>query len=189
MRIKPIPREDLIGDLRHVHDEITKLIGRSQSEVRMINNDGALLGPFPVMLQFPQFGIPALSFMRALDEHATLDKRVREVTILTVAAFFSARFELYAHQIMARVVGLAPGIIAELAAGGHPAGLSKQENTAHIIARSLVTGHVLPESTYQYAIQVFGKEGVGELFFLVGGYSLLALVLNGFDMPAPDQTE
>jgi 4-carboxymuconolactone decarboxylase len=27
---------------------------------------------------------------------------------------------------------------------------------------------------------------VGELLFLIGGYSLIAILLNGFDMPAPD---
>jgi hypothetical protein len=82
-----------------------------------MNAEGALLGPFAPMLHYPQFGVPALSFLRTLDVHATIDKRVREVAILTVGAAYGARFELYAHEIMARAFGLSPDIVASLAAG------------------------------------------------------------------------
>ncbi len=186
MRIKPLPPDTLAAEARHVHDEIANLIGRSQSQVTMIDEQGALLGPFPPMLQFPQFGVPALSFIRTLDIHATLDKRVREVAILTTGAAFGARFELYAHEIMAMVFGLPPNVIATLAAGGRPHGLSEQEAVAHDIARALAKGHIVPDATYQWAVDLLGREGVAELFFLIGGYSLLAMILNGFDMPAPD---
>jgi 4-carboxymuconolactone decarboxylase len=185
MRIKPLPPDALSPEVRYVHDEIASLVGRSQSQVTMLDAQGALLGPFPPMLHYPQFGIPALSFLRTLDMHATLDKRVREVAILTVGAAFGARFELYAHEIMAAAFGLPDDMIASLAAGGHPYGLNEQETIAHNMAHALVTGHVIPASTYQQAVQLLGQNGVAELFFLVGGYSLIAMILNGFDMPAP----
>lgn len=186
MRIKPLPPDTLSPETRYVHDEIAGLVGRSQSQVNMLDEQGALLGPFPPMLHFPQFGIPALSFLRSLDMHATLNKRVREVAILTVGAAFGARFELYAHEIMAAAFGLPNDIIASLAAGGHPYGLNEQETIAHTIAYALVTGHIVPASTYKQAVQLLGQDGVAELFFLAGGYSLIAMILNGFDMPAPD---
>jgi len=186
MRIKPLPPDTLSPETRYVHDEIAGLVGRSQSQVNMLDEQGALLGPFPPMLHFPQFGIPALSFLRSLDTHATLNKRVREVAILTVGAAFGARFELYAHEIMAAAFGLPNDIIASLAAGGHPYGLNEQETIAHTIAYALVTGHIVPASTYKQAVQLLGQDGVAELFFLAGGYSLIAMILNGFDMPAPD---
>ncbi|NII27584.1 carboxymuconolactone decarboxylase family protein [Pseudoflavitalea sp. X16] len=185
MRIRPLPPDSLSPEVRYVHDEIASLIGRSQSQVNMLDARGALLGPFPPMLHYPQFGIPALSFLRTLDMHATLDKRVREVAILTVGAAFGARFELYAHEIMAAAFGLPDDIIASLAAGGHPYGLNVQETIAHNVAYALVAGHVVPASTYKQAVQLLGQHGVAELFFLVGGYSLIAMILNGFDMPAP----
>lgn len=187
MRIKPIPPGDLSPATRYVHDEIANLVGHSQGQVVMLNEEGALLGPFPPMLHYPQFGIPALSFLRTLDQHATLPKTVREVAILTVGSAFGARFELYAHEIMAAAFGLSPGNIAALAAGGHPYGLNQQEDMAHTIASTLVGGRIVPEATYRQAVQVLGKEGVAELFFLVGGYSLIAVILNGFDMPAPER--
>ena len=187
MRIKPLPPETLDPELRHVHDEIANLVGRSQSQVVMIDDQGALLGPFAPMLHFPQFGVAALSFLRTLDMHATLDKAVREVAILTVGGVFGSRFELYAHEIMAEAFGLSPGIIASLAAGGCPNGLSEQENIVHDIAYALVKGHIVPDSTYNHAARLLGKDGVGELIFLISGYCLIAMILNGFDMPAPER--
>lgn len=185
IRIKPLPRDILKAEARYVHDEIANLIGRSQSQVTMINAEGALLGPFPPMLHYPQFGVPALTFLRALDTHATLNKGLREVAILTVGGALGARFELYAHEIMAAAFGLSPAIIATLAAGGHPQGLSEQETIAHDIAHALVTGHIVPDSTYNHAVDLLGRDGVAELFFLIGGYCLIATILNGFDIPAP----
>jgi 4-carboxymuconolactone decarboxylase len=186
MRIEPLPPDRLGPELRSVHDEIANLVGNSQGQVVMMNAAGALLGPFPPMLHFPQFGIPALSFLRTLDHHATLPRAVREVAILTVGGAYGARFELYAHEIMARAFGLSARVVASLAAGSRPAELSEQEALAHDVATALVKGRVLPDSTYTQAVQLFGRAGAAELIFLVGGYSLIAVVLNGFDMPAPE---
>lgn len=186
MRIKPLSPDTLSTELRFVHDEIANLVGHSQSQVNMMDANGGLLGPFAPMLHFPQFGIPALSFLRTLDMNATLAKDVREVAILTVGGAYGAKFELYAHEIMAATFGLSPSTIATLAAGGRPNELNEQQAIAHDIARALVTGRIVPDSTYKQAVIMLGKEGAGELIFLIGGYCLIALVLNGFDMPAPD---
>ncbi len=185
MRIEPLAPGTLNAEVRYVHDEIASLIGRSQSQVNMMNDEGALLGPFAPMLRYPQFGIPALSFARTLDIYATLDKKVREIIILTVGAAFNARFILYAHETMAEAFGIDAAVIASLAAGGHPNGLNEQETIAHNIAYTLATGHVVPESTYKHAVKLFGQDAVAELFFLIGSYSLIAMVLNGFDVPVP----
>jgi 4-carboxymuconolactone decarboxylase len=112
MRINPIKPEILNPDLRVVHDGIAALVGGSQRQVTMTDKDGALIGPFPPMLHYPQFGVPALTFIRSLDNHAKLDKKVREVAILTVGASLGARFALYAHEIMAAAFGLSSACIA-----------------------------------------------------------------------------
>ncbi|WP_284653264.1 carboxymuconolactone decarboxylase family protein [Flavobacterium terrisoli] len=186
MRIKPLPPKSLSPHVRYVHDEIAKLIGNSQGQVKMTDAQGALLGPFIPMLHYPQFGIPALSFIRTLDHHATLLKSLREIAILTVGGSFGARFELYAHEIMAEAFGIPPNIIATLAAGGHPNGLNEVETITYDIAYALVKGRIIPDSTYKQALQLLGKDGVAELYFLIGGYSFIAMILNGFDIPAPE---
>ena len=41
MRIKPLPPDTLTPEVRYVHDEIAGLIGRSQSQVNMLDSAGA----------------------------------------------------------------------------------------------------------------------------------------------------
>lgn len=186
MRINPLQPETLSPEIRYVHDEIANLVGNSQSQVTMVDASGALLGPFIPMLKYPQFGVHALSFLRTLDTQATLPKVLWEIVILTVGGFYGARFELYAHEIMAEAFGISKNIIATLASGGHPNGLDEKETIAHDIAYALVRGKIIPDSTYMHAVSLLGQDGVAELYFLIGGYSLIAVILNGFDIPAPD---
>lgn len=186
MRISPLHPGKMNPEVHFVHNEIVNLITRSQGPVTMMNREGALLGPFPPMLTFPQFGIPALSFIRSLDNHATLPKKVREVAILTVGAAFGARFEIYAHEIMAGHLGFSQAAVASLASGNRPAELNDEEGIAYQIAQIMVKGRIIPDSAYAYATQILGKDGTAELIFLIGAYVLLATVLNGFDVPVPE---
>lgn len=186
MRIQPLHPDNMSAEAKYVHDEITKLVTKSQGPVTMVNAEGALTGPFPPMLSFPEFGVPALSFIRTIDTHATLPKKLREVAILTVGSFFNARFELYAHEIMAEHFGFSKADVGLLATGNRPASLNESETIAFEIASVVLRGSVVPASTYAEAIRVLGKNGTAELIFLIGAYSLIAVVLNGFDVPSPE---
>jgi 4-carboxymuconolactone decarboxylase len=186
VRLPALLPENLDPELRTVHDTIVDLVGRSMPRVVSVDAQGALIGPNPAMLHFPIFGVPALQFLAAINAKAELPRTVRETVILTVGATFNARYELYAHEIMGEAAGLSPLQIATLAAGGCPADLSDDDAIAHDIARGLATGHILPDSTYRQALDAFGRDGVGELVFLVGGYCLISMVLNCFDVPIPD---
>jgi len=186
MRLPPIAPDTLSPELRHVHDEVVALVARTQQRITLLDAEGALIGPFPAMLHFPQFGVPALLFQRSLAAAARLPRTVREVAILTVGAAFGARYELYAHELTAAEVGLSAAQIATLAAGGRPSGLSDEEAVAYDIAHVLTGGHSVPASTYARGLELLGRDGIGELAFLVGGYCLIAMVLNAFDVPVPD---
>lgn len=182
MRVNPVNPKDMNPEVLHVHQEVVKLITSSQGPVTMLDKEGALVGPFPPMLSFPQFGIPALSFVRALDNHAILPKKVREVAILTIGTAYGARFELFAHEIMAKHLGFSPRAVASLASGICPVELNQEEALAYEIASTLAKGRIVPDSSYNLAKDLLGAEGVAELIFLIGAYNLLAMVLNGFDV-------
>ena len=172
--------------VRALHDDMAPVIAEHLKGFVSKRADGALIGPFPPMLHFPQFGRPAWEYTKALIEKATLPKPVREVAILTVGAAFGARYALYAHESTAAEVGRAGALSATLPAGGRPSGLSDEAAVAPDVAHVLTRGHILPASTYARALELLGRDGVGELAFLVGGYCLLAMVLNAFDVPVPE---
>jgi 4-carboxymuconolactone decarboxylase len=185
MRLSPLPPETLGPELRSVHDTIVALMTRGQPQIVAQDESGALIGPFPAMLHFSQFGVPALSFIAATSTHARLPAKVRETAILTVGSRFSARYEIYAHEIMGKVAGLSASQIATLAAGGRPADLGEAEGIAHDVTRVLASGHILPASTYARAVEILGREGLAELVFLISGYGMIAMLLNCYDVPVP----
>ncbi|GIE78455.1 hypothetical protein Aph02nite_44050 [Actinoplanes philippinensis] len=184
-RISPIPPGDLSPELREVHDGIAGLVAHEQERIVILDDDGALIGPFAPMLTFPTFGVPALMLQRAVAAEARLDPAVREVAILTVGAAYGARYLLYAHEQTADQVGLHAAQVATLASGGRPPDLTDDQAVAHDVARALTAGRILPGSTYDRAVRSLGREGVGELVFLIGSYCLTAVVLNCFDVPVP----
>lgn len=186
MRLPPLAPDGLTPELRHVHDEIAALMARTQPRVVSTDATGALIGPFAVMLNFPQFGIPALTFQRVVSSEPRLAKTVREVAILTVGATFGARYVVYAHEITGAEVGLPDEQIATIAAGGRPNTLSAEESIAYDIARVMATGAIVSASTYERALRLLGRDGIGELVFLISAYGMLAMLLNAFDVPVPD---
>ena len=70
--------------------------------------------------------------------------------------------------------------------GAAPPDLTRDEAIAYDIAAALASGGVLPELTYRAAVDAFGAHGAAELCYLVGLYCLVAVTLNGFDVPVPD---
>lgn len=187
MRIRPTPPDELDPELRKVHDGIASLVKEEQGRVVILDDAGALVGPFAAMLHFPTFGVPALMLQRAVAAEARLDPIVREVAILTVGAAYGARYVLYAHEQTASQVGLAPEHVATLAAGGRPSGLTDEQAVAHDVATALTSGRILPGSTYDRATRLLGHDGIGELVFLIGSYCLIAMVVNCFDVPVPNR--
>lgn len=187
MRLTPIAPDTLDAERRAVHDTVVELMVRRQPQIVAQDAQGALIGPFSAMLHFPRFGVPALRFLAAIGTEARLSARVREVAILTVGARFTARYEIYAHEIMAAVAGLSESQIATLAIGGCPTDLAPEEAIAHDLASVLSRGQTLPASTYARAVALLGLDGVGELAFLIGGYCLISMTLNCFDVPVPNE--
>jgi 4-carboxymuconolactone decarboxylase len=186
MRLTPLSPDTLDPERRVVHDTIVELMVRGQPQIIAQDETGALIGPFPAMLHFPRFGVPALRFLGAIGTEARLPSPVRETAILTIGAYFYARYEVYAHEMMAKVAGLSDSQIATLAAGERPADLPAAEAIAHDVAKALSQGSILPASTYARAVTLLGEDGVGELVFLIGGYCLIAMALNAFDVPVPE---
>lgn len=189
MRAAPFPPDQMPADLRGLHDEMSAYVRDHLKGFVSKRSDGALIGPFPPMLRFPAFGRAAWTYTKALIDNTRLPKPAHEVAILATGAVFNSRYELYAHERVAEGTGLSPDKVAAIAAGQRPADLTEAEQAAYDVAVTLAGGRQLPESTYQRAVRAFGTEQTAELIYLVGGYCLVSVLLNAFDMSVPGREE
>ncbi len=189
MRTPPYPPADMPADLRPLHDEMNAYITEHLKGFVSHRVDGALVGPFAPMLRFPAFGRAAWTYTKALIDNATLPKAAHEVAILATGAVFNSRYELYAHERVGEAAGLSPEKVATIAAGQRPADLTEEEQAAYDVAVTLAGGRQLPASTYNRAVRAFGEDRTAELVYLVGGYCLVSLLLNAYDMSVPGREE
>ena len=189
MRLQPIAPDAMSPELRSFHDDMAGEVAQHLKGFVSKRDDGALVGPFAPMLHFPQFGQPAWAYTKALIANSRLPKPAHEVAILVTGARFDSRYELYAHEHVAEQAGLSDAKIATIAAGQRPADLTEEEAAAYDVAAALTAGKQLPEGTYQRALRAFGPDQVAELVYLIGGYCLVSVLLNAFDISVPGREE
>ncbi len=189
MRAPPFPPAEMPSDLRAMHDEMSGYVAEHLKGFVSKRADGALVGPFAPMLRFPDFGRAAWTYTKALIDNARLPKPAHEVAILATGAAFDSRYELYAHERVGEAAVLSAEKVATIAAGQRPADLSEEEQAAYDVAVTLAGGRQLPASTYDRAVRAFGEEQTAELIYLVGGYCLVSLLLNAYDVSVPGREE
>jgi 4-carboxymuconolactone decarboxylase len=112
-----------------------------------------------------------------------LSRRVIEIATLVVGAHWRAQFEWWAHERLAKQAGLSEAVIAAIKRGERPALDDASEATAYSVAAEMYRTQRLSDATYARAVEHFGQAGVFELLALIGYYTLVALILNGFDVP------
>ena len=180
-RLTPIQPEAMSEAQRALYEAI--LGGKRGPGMR--GEDGALVGPFNAMLLNPHVGDRVQRLGEALRFDISLPRNVIEVATLVVGSHWRAQFEWWAHERLAIQAGVSAEVIAAIKCGEHPNFSSDDEAGAYDVASELYRTQRLTDASYTKAVQRFGESGVFELIALVGYYSLVSLLLNGFDVSLP----
>ena len=180
-RLTPVRPEAMTDDQRTLYEAI--LGGKRGPGMR--REDGALIGPFNAMLLNPHVGDRVQRLGEALRFDISLPRNVIEVATLVVGSHWRAQFEWWAHERLAKQAGVSEAVIAAIKDGERPDFSNDDEAGAYDVASELYRTQRLTDASYAKAVQRFGESGVFELIALVGYYSLVSLLLNGFDVPLP----
>jgi 4-carboxymuconolactone decarboxylase len=152
---------------------------------RLADPEGRLEGPFNAFLLQPRLGSALQALGSSVRYDTGLGDRCREIAILVVAAHWRSDFEWYAHEAVARSVGLTDTELAAVRDGSHAALAGREGLVARTVAALLTRGD-LEDAEYREAVEHLGPAGLFELLTLVGYYATLALQLRVFRVPAPD---
>ena len=180
-RLTPLRPEAMSDEQRALYDAV--LGGKRGPGMR--NEDGTLKGPFNAMLLNPHVGDRVQRLGEALRFDISLPRNVIEVATLVVGSHWRAQFEWWAHDRLARQAGVSEAVIAAIKNGERPEFSDDDEAGAYEVASELYRTQRLSDDSYAKAVQRFGEPGLFELVALVGYYSLVSLLLNGFDVPLP----
>ena len=185
MRLPSITPAELSPEQKSLYDHFDAMVDDDAYRGFEVKQpDGAFVGPWGVMLHFPDLAVPLGRFIDLAQKLPGLSERARQVVILTVGGRFNVAYELYAHAPLAERAGLRPDQIAALAVGARPADLDGNELLAADVATALTRGGAVPGPLYDAAVAALGQDGFDAVVFIVVHYLALGTLLNAYDVPA-----
>ncbi len=155
---------------------------------QLINEHGGLVGPFNAFVSVPGLGRHLSSLGAALRFGTSIERRLKELAIITVGARWKAEFEWWAHARMARQHGVADEVVDAIGRGEEPAFTADDERTVYAVASQLTSTGQVSQDTHQAAGELLGDTGLIELVSLCGYYTLISFLLNAFDVALPADT-
>ena len=183
-RLPPLRRADLDETRASLWESIATSRGQD-----LVGEDGALRGPFNAWVHAPAVGTKLLALGTVLRFESTIERRLIELAVITVGAYWEAEFEWWAHSRMAREAGVSPEVIDAVRRGDPPPFADDAERVVHAAARELVTTGSLTAGAYAEAEGLLGPAGLVELVSLCGYYTLVSYTLNAFAVPLPPGVE
>ncbi|KAH8653885.1 AhpD-like protein [Xylariales sp. PMI_506] len=153
-----------------------------------LREDGALLGPFATHLHTPLVGQHFHGLGSEVERIPGFSQYNREIAILTAASKFRASYAISAHLVKGPALGFTRADIDTIMEGKMPDSLNEEGVVVYKSAYHLVNlPGSLPQDLYDKLIQLFGRDGTKHFIHLMGFYSYLMVVLNGFDVRAPEE--
>ena len=143
-------------------------------------------GPFNVMLRAPVMGDFAQELGAQVRFNSSLPAPLREMAILMAARHWTAHYEWNAHKTAALQAGLNPAIVTAIAAGQTPKSMQANEAALHRFCRELLETTRVSNDAFAAAKAAFGEQGVTEIIFTLGYYSMVSMLLNVDEHPLPD---
>ncbi len=179
-RLPELRRDDLTVSGQAVWD----LIVRTRGD-HVVTDTDSMSGPFNAFVHAPDAGGPLAALGAALRFGSSIDRRLIELAVITVAGHWRAEFEWLAHARIAREAGVPDAAVDAIGRGEEPVFSAADERVVYAAVRELVTTGQLAEARYAAARELLGDTGTVELVALCGYYSLISFVLNAFDVPLP----
>ena len=146
---------------------------------------GALVGPFIPLLRSPEFMSRLQKVGEYLRYNTKLGANISEFAILIAARQWTQQFEWDSHEALALKAGVKPEIIAAVAEGRRPVGMTTDEETAHDFCIELHHNRCMSDAAYARVVGRFGEQGVIDMIGLCGYYTLLGMVMNVARTPLP----
>jgi len=145
-----------------------------------------LRGPFAAWMHAPDFAVLAQALGAHCRYNSGLEPRLSEFAILCTARAWRAQYEWFAHAPIAERAGVKAKTIAELRVGRAPTSAPKDERAIYAYVQELYKTRRVSDRIYKRLHAMLGDAAMVELTGLLGYYALVAMTLNVFRMPPPE---
>jgi 4-carboxymuconolactone decarboxylase len=144
-----------------------------------------LSGPFISLLRSPELMSRVQKVGEYLRFSTKLPPNLSEFVILVNSRQWSQSVEWDGHSEGALKAGVKPEVLAAIADGRRPMGLSEDHEMLYDFCIELHHNKCVSDATYARVLNRFGELTVIDIVGLCGYYSLLGMVLNVARTPVP----
>lgn len=146
---------------------------------------GRVPAPMIAWLRNPELARRGQRLGELLRYQTSLPPRRSELAILVCARHWTSHYEWTVHKRDALKAGLAPEVVAAIAARRRPDLADPGDEAVHAVAAALLATGRLPAPLYRHALAALGEAALVELVAILGYYSMVALTLNAFEIGLP----
>lgn len=138
-------------------------------------------------LHNPDFVEVADPFGLYVSSLAPITPREKEITVLVNAVFWGAAYERALHVKHAKRAGLTDAQIDAICTDTVPVFEDDREQITYELAYALHDKKCVSDDLHARAMAVLGHRGVSDRIGLIGLYTMIAMTLNFYDVPAPSE--
>ena len=142
-------------------------------------------GPFNAWLRSPVLADRLQKVGEYVRFQSSLPRRLNEFAILIAGRYWNTPFEWDYHYPLAIEAGVPARVLADLAEGRDPAGMTEGEALVYGVSTELRRDRNVSDATYAKALASFGERGVLDLVAVAGYYDLVCMTLNVAQVPVP----
>lgn len=173
-RIPVLEAEQLNPAQKQIHDKIAS------------GPRGRAAHIFRLLLNSPGLADTAQQVGAYLRYNSTLSDRVRELAIVTVAAYWKVDYEWRAHAPLAAKAGVPESTLEEFGRGKRPRFADSTDGIVYDYVTAALKQSGIEEAVYDEARRTFDEEQLVDLTAIAGYYTMLATFMNAFDLqPEP----
>ena len=174
-RLAGIQRKEIPAEQQHYFDEIANA------------DTGFLPAVMKLLLYQPPLALAVHRVGELVRFETQVPRDVIELVVLTTARELDCKREWAVHVPQARRQNIREEVIQAIGHRQMPTGLTDEEMTLITFTQELLKNHRVPQDIFDKVQTRFGDVAMMELTALIGHYSLLATVMNAYDVePNPE---
>ncbi len=171
-RYRKLDRNALDADQQRIFDDIAR------------PRKGQVPAPFHIYLESPEL-CQLVQAVGAFCRYRTgLSPLLSETAILVTAAHWRAEYEFEVHAGEALKAGVPEAVVEALRQGQKPRIEDPDADLAYRFSTAFYETRDVPDDLFGEAVSRFGRRTVVELVGVLGYYSMLAIALRVFRVPA-----
>jgi 4-carboxymuconolactone decarboxylase len=168
---------DMSDDQKRVYEAITS------------GPRGRVAAPFLMLLQSPELADRVQNLGAYVRYRSALSPRYSELAILLTARFWSSPYEWHHHVRDGLAGGVPAAEVEAISRRARPKFDDEKADAIYDFVTELHTKHAVSDASFARAKEQLGLDGVIDLIGIMGHYTLMAMVLNTFEVPEPEGTK